>query len=103
MAERVMSTLNLALQNVSLAREEMDPELEALIRHKTNLAQLREAIDRSPRLPVAYCDSMSPVIARLAERFNQMKILLPVLVLHLMKKLVNASNCFRIYPITPWP
>ena len=53
MAERVMSTLNLALQNVSLAREEMDPELEALIRHKTTLAQLREEIDRSPRLPVA--------------------------------------------------
>ena len=33
MAERVMSTLNLALQNVSLAREEMAPELEAKIRY----------------------------------------------------------------------
>ena len=31
MAERVMSTLNLALQNVSLARTEMDPELEAKV------------------------------------------------------------------------
>lgn len=74
MAERVMSTLNLALQNVSLAREEMAPELEAKIRYKTTLTALREVIHDTSQLSAAYCDSMSPVIARLAERFNQMKL-----------------------------
>lgn len=62
MAKKVMSTLNLALQNVSLARQEMDPELEAKIRYKSTL---HEAIDRSLLLPVAYHDLKSPVIARL--------------------------------------
>ena len=65
-----MSTLNLALQNVSLAREEMDPGHEASIRHKTTLSQLREAMERSPLLPIAYRDSMSSVIARLAARLS---------------------------------
>ncbi len=50
-----MSTLNLALQNVSLAWEEMDSELEARIRHKTTLAQLRETLEKAPLLPVTYC------------------------------------------------
>ena len=52
MAERVMSTLNLALQNVSLACTEMDTELyRAKVRHKTTLTQ---ALKKSPLLSVAY-------------------------------------------------
>lgn len=97
MAGRVMSTLNLALQNVSLARVEMDPELEAKIPYKTTLTQLREAIEKSPLLPVAFCDSMSPVIAHLAVRFNQMKLKEDPIsyVAACDKKLVSYLNCFR--------
>ena len=40
LAERDMSTLNLALQNVSLARAAMDAELEAMIRNKGTLTDL---------------------------------------------------------------
>ena len=36
-AERVMSILNLALQNVSLERKEMDEECEKLIKNKNNM------------------------------------------------------------------
>ena len=36
MAERVMSTLNLALQNMSLCRKEMSPESEQLLRNEHN-------------------------------------------------------------------
>ena len=68
-----MSTLNLALQNVSLARAAMDPELEAMIRNEGTLTELRHTIDKSPALASAIRHSMSPVIARLAQRFNQMK------------------------------
>ena len=37
-AERIMSTLNLALMNVSLARKELLPTLEPLIRSKKTMA-----------------------------------------------------------------
>ena len=74
LAERVMSTLNLALQNVSLARAAMDPELEGMIWNKSTLTELKATIDKSPPLAVALRDSMSSVIARLAQRFTQMKL-----------------------------
>ncbi len=74
MAERVMSTLNLALQNVSLARGEMESSMEARIKHKTSLSLLREALHQSFALASAYSDSMSPLIARLTGRFNQLKL-----------------------------
>ena len=74
LAERVISTLNLALQNVSLARAATDPELEVMIRNKGTLTELRHTIDKSPALASEIGDSMSPVIARLAQRFNQMKL-----------------------------
>lgn len=74
MAERVMSTLNLALQNVSLARAAMDPELELMIHSKTTLTDLWDTISRSSALASAFRDSMSSVIVRLAQRFNQMKL-----------------------------
>ncbi len=62
MAERVMSTLNLALQNVSLERGAMDAHLEAMVRHKTSLSQLRDVINRSSSLEVAFRDSMGRVL-----------------------------------------
>ena len=74
LAERVMSTLNLALQIFSLARAAMDQELEEMIRNKSTLTNLRATIDKSPALAVAMRDSMSPVIARLAQRFPQLKL-----------------------------
>ena len=44
LAERIMSTLNLALQNVSLARAEMQPEFEAKVKNKNTLQEVRDAI-----------------------------------------------------------
>ena len=63
--ERVMSTLNLALQNVSLAQEAMDPELELKIKNKTSLTELRKAIKESPHIASGYMLSMNAVISRL--------------------------------------
>ena len=48
--------------------------MEARIKNKTSLSVLREALDQSPALASAYSDSMSPLIARLTGRFNQLKL-----------------------------
>ena len=73
-AERVMSTLNLALQNVSLMREKMDNEMEVAIKYKNNLAAIRSTIDEKPGLEKAVQESVSPVIDLLNERFSRMKL-----------------------------
>ena len=41
LAERIMSTLNLALQNVSLARGKMSDKAEAVLKGKSTLAEVR--------------------------------------------------------------
>lgn len=69
-----MSTLNLALQNVSLAQAAMDQELVEIIWNKSTLIDLRATIDKYPTLAVAMRHSMSPVIAQIAQRFSQMKL-----------------------------
>lgn len=73
-AERVMSTLNLALQNVSLMREKMADEMERAIKHKNTLSAIREAIEEKPGLSEAVRDSTSTVIDLLNERFARMKL-----------------------------
>lgn len=73
-AERVMSTLNLALQNVSLMREKMDDEMERAIKHKNNISAIRDAFDETPGLSEAVRESTSSVISLLNERFSRMKL-----------------------------
>ena len=46
-AERVMSTLNLALQNVSLMRDKMDDEMERAIKYKYNLLPLERLLKKN--------------------------------------------------------
>ena len=43
-----MSTLNLALQNVSLARSKMTDEFERLISSQNTLTDVRNAVDKRP-------------------------------------------------------
>ena len=73
-AERVMSTLNLALQNVSLSRSSMPAEFEALVSNKNTLADVRKEIKKKPELGDALRDAMvSPMVA-VGGRFQAMKI-----------------------------
>ena len=74
LAERVMSTLNLALQNVSLARSEMPAEFEAALKNKNTLQEIREAIARTDQLKEALQDSMSFPIVQLCRRFTALKL-----------------------------
>jgi len=69
-----MSTLNLALQNVSLARRSMDPEFEKLVHNKNTLLEVREAIEKSPNLGIALKDAMSAPLISVGQRFQAMEV-----------------------------
>ena len=73
-AERVMSTLNLALQNVSLEHSPMSPEHERAVKGKNTLTDLRGAISKDPALEAAIQDSMAPPKALVGHRFQSIKI-----------------------------
>ena len=73
-AERVMSTLNLALQNVSLSRSSMPSEFETLICHKNTLGDVRKEIKKKPKLSDALHDAMASPMIAVGERFKYMKI-----------------------------
>ena len=73
-AERVMSTLNFALQNVSLAHSKMPEMFEALIHNKNTLQDVHTAIEQRPELSEAISDSIAPIKIALGQRFQSMKI-----------------------------
>lgn len=74
LAERVMSTLNLALWNVLLARSEMAPEFEAAVKNKNTLQDIREAIAKTDQLNENLKDSMSNPILQVCRRFQALKL-----------------------------
>ena len=61
-AERIMSTLNLALMNVSLARKELPQALELLIRNKKTMAEVRQMIATHPSMGESLQDPMQTVL-----------------------------------------
>ena len=73
-AERVMSTLNLCLQNVSLCRKAMPEKFEQIIKNKLTLADIRKEVSKNPALQPELMDSMAQPITLLSRRFMAMKI-----------------------------
>ena len=61
MAERVMSVLNLALQNVATERDKMDVNHEEIVKRNKSMTKLREAGARVPAFKDAFKKSMAPV------------------------------------------
>ena len=74
MAERVMSTLNLALQNMSLCRKEMSPESEQLLRNKSTMKEVREVINSHRKLLSDLRDSMAPPMLAFSTRILALTI-----------------------------
>ena len=74
LAERCMSILNLALQNVALQRESMSPDLEKKISDVSTLSDLRSLLSNKSDFQEAYLKSMQPVIDLLNDRFSRMKL-----------------------------
>ena len=98
-AERVMSTLNLALQNVSLMRDKMDDKFERAIRNKNTLSAVHSEVQEMPDLQPALQESTSEVICLLEERFSRMKLkgtISKFIQLHLMMMSRTTSNQFTL-------
>ena len=73
-AERCMSILNLAIQNVALERELMDVGFENLIRNKKNMKDVREKAKRNELLEFKYVKAMESPISIVTERFESMSL-----------------------------
>ena len=73
-AECIMSTLNLALQHVSLAHTKMPDCFEQLVKGKSTLSEFRGAIKAYPELGDALRDSMSNLMITVGQRFQAMKV-----------------------------
>lgn len=72
-AERVMSDLNLALQNVSLSRQKMTDAFETKVRNLSSLESIRRACKNTPGLRDALMASCRPALEAVADRFGQLK------------------------------
>jgi hypothetical protein len=74
LAERVNALLNLALQNVALARESMGEEYEDKIKHISSMKDMRKRADRFPQLKDKLLESVKPVMKLLDDRFGRLKL-----------------------------
>ena len=72
-AERVMSVLNLALQNVALVRDTMTPAFEIQVKSLTSLKKLREAAGQNKSLHAAYSESINGPQTTIKGRFGKLK------------------------------
>ena len=72
-AERIMSLLNIALQNVALARTEMSDILESRVKSLSNMKQIRNAINKNDKLKEELSKSVQPAVQILFERFSRLK------------------------------
>ena len=73
-AERVMSILNIALQNVSLQRSKMDDNSEILTKNASNMHMIRRLIEKHPELQPQIDATLKPVQELLSNRFERMKL-----------------------------
>ena len=69
-----MSTLNLALMNVSLSRLALPDGYESLVGSKKTLAEVRELITLKPEIKPLLRDAMQDPISKVAGRFSHMEM-----------------------------
>ena len=73
-AERVMATLNLALQNIALEGKETSPEMEWKINCCSTLKLLHQAASKQQNLQTELETSVKHVIKQAEERFSRLKV-----------------------------
>ncbi|WAR05310.1 hypothetical protein MAR_020679 [Mya arenaria] len=73
-AERVMSIMNLGLQNCSLERESSTDVIEKKLKSCSSMKSVRDAAAKQPELKAAWVDSVEPVQASLRNRFQRLKL-----------------------------
>lgn len=73
-AERIMSLLNIGLQNVALTREASSDENEAHFRRCNSMAELRDRTNKYPELKQAWLESVEPVQSLIRNRFLRLSL-----------------------------
>ncbi|XP_033753308.1 uncharacterized protein LOC117336780 [Pecten maximus] len=73
-AERVMSILNLGLQNCALERVSLDVDSERMLGKCGSMKEIREMASKKPELRNLYTQSVEPVQALISNRFRRLKL-----------------------------
>lgn len=71
--ERIMSTLNIALQNAALARSECTSDMEQVRRSVNSMAEIRKKAERVPNLKGEWLESLGPIIEVLQNRTERLE------------------------------
>jgi len=100
LAERVMSTLNLSLQNVSLSRNRME-EAESIVKGKKTMVEVRKVVEKNPNLGKQLQESLSQPkdthSSCFASRMNQFKSSMVPLKLTFKQCLSSCTILIQIY------
>ncbi|CAG8835860.1 16921_t:CDS:1, partial [Racocetra persica] len=71
-AERIMSILNLGLQNIALARNDLSLEQEEIFKQLDNMEAIRKAIENNKSLKIELTNSIMDIKNILYERTQQL-------------------------------
>ncbi|XP_041378644.1 uncharacterized protein LOC121390784 [Gigantopelta aegis] len=73
-AERVMSILNIGLQNVSLEQAKSSDEVEALLKKCNSVADIRTMATKNPHIKPAWLELVQPLQSLIQNRFLRLKL-----------------------------
>lgn len=74
-AERIMSVLNIALQNCALERGKGDEETEKMLKKKCgSMASIRALAEKNPEIREKWRESIEPVQSTIRNRFLRLKL-----------------------------
>lgn len=72
--ERIMSTLNLALQTIAIERRKMSDQMEHIIKSLNTMVSIRKAADKNDSFKTALTDSLEPVKNSLNSLFERLSL-----------------------------
>lgn len=72
--ERIMSTLNLALQTIAIERRKMSDQIEHIIKSLNTMVSIRKAADKNDSFKTALTDSLEPVKSSLNSLFERLSL-----------------------------
>lgn len=72
--ERIMSTLNLALQTIAIERRKMSDQMEHIIKSLNTMVSIRKAADKNDSFKTALTDSLEPVKSSLNSLFERLSL-----------------------------
>lgn len=73
-AERIMSIINLALQNCALTRDECQSDLEHMLKSANRMSEIRAKANKNPALQPAWLESIRPLKDLLGDRTSRLSL-----------------------------